>query len=110
MGKMAESPGKLSAFSRLNRKLGESINVQVLTKTITTGSVSTAFGGYNGYADISSDIKDIKDKIISIIPVSYGEQGAPNLGGFCFMQSDTIVRLCSNRSVTNIVKITIIYK
>ena len=99
-----------AAINDVNRKLGESINVQVLTKTITTGSVSTAFGGYNGYADISSDIKDIKDKIISIIPVSYGEQGAPNLGGFCFMQSDTIVRLCSNRSVTNIVKITIIYK
>lgn len=88
---------------------GNSINVRVINKVITTGAVSTAFGGYQGYADISKDVADIADKIISVIPVSYGLTGAPNLGGFCHMQSDTVVRLNLNRADTENVKITVIY-
>lgn len=88
---------------------GNSINIRVINKVITTGAVSTAFGGYQGYADISKDVADIADKIVSVIPVSYGRTGAPNIGGFCHMQSDTVVRLNSNVAATENVKITVIY-
>ena len=76
---------------------------------ITTGAISTAFGGYQGYADISKDVADIADKIISVIPVSYGRTAAPNIGGFCHMQSNTVVRLNSNIATTENIKITVIY-
>ena len=97
----------------LNGKLGDSLKVRVLTKMVNLISTptSTVFGGYNGWADITNDISDIRNRIISIIPVSYGETDYPALGGFCFMQSDTVLRVCSNRGgLSHTVKITIIYK
>ena len=66
-------------------------------------------GGYQGYADISSDISDIAENIIAVIPISYGRNGATNLGGFCHMQSNTVVRLNSNFTTTENVKIIVIY-
>lgn len=81
-----------------------------MTKQTSVGVSSTSFGGNTGYIDITDDISDIKDKIISIIPVSYGERDFPAIGGFCFMQSDTVVRICSNRTgYIHRIKITIIY-
>ena len=82
-----------------------------MTKETTTEASSSSFGVNTGYVDITNDISDIKDRIISIIPVSYGEKDFSSLGGFCFMQSDTIVRVCSNRTgFIHTIKITIIYK
>ena len=83
--------------------------IRVIEKTITPSAKSTAFGGYQGFADISSDISDISDKIISIIPISYGRIGSSNIGGFCHMQDNTVVRLNTNYTTTENVKITVIY-
>ena len=98
-------------FTEVNGKLGDSLKIRVLTKETTAGASSSSFGGNVGYVDITNDISDIKDRIISIIPVSYGERDFSSLGGFCFMQSDTVVRVCSNRTgFVHRIKITIIYK
>lgn len=77
--------------------------------TISPTSVPTAIGGYNGYADISSQVSDIQDKIIVSIPVGCGRTSATNLGGYCFMQSNTIVRLSTNSTNTEKVKVVVIY-
>lgn len=99
-----------AGFTALTGKLGDSFKIRVLTKETTAGSSSSSFGGNVGYVDITNDISDIKDRIISIIPVSYGERDFSSLGGFCFMQSDTVVRVCSNRTgFVHRIKITIIY-
>lgn len=100
-----------AGFAEVNGKLDDSFKIRVLTKETTTEASSSSFGGNTGYVDITNDISDIKDRIISIIPVSYGEKDFSSLGGFCFMQSDTIVRVCSNRTgFIHTIKITIIYK
>lgn len=54
MGKMAESPGKLSAFSRLNGKLQSIPGRLVLVKTISAGGTA---GTYS--TDIKLDPNDV---------------------------------------------------
>lgn len=92
---------------------GREIKIRVLDYTTPTLiNASTIFGGYGHYVDITNDIADISDRVIAKVPVSLGESASTstNLGGFCFFQGDTnIVRVCSNRSQAQNIRVTVFY-